>query len=124
MSGNPAIVVGAKLPLTLTLVDAEAGHDVVASVTDSFGKQHVRTKLIDVGSGVYVNNEVQMPDVPFVVVQYFVQDSDKYEVASERFDSIPKPMPPEKMIDGQVIKRAKVKDIISGDVIHESSIKE
>lgn len=113
-------MIGSLLPLSFTTVDANALLEVVASVVDCFGKQHGRVKMHHVGNGIYIDRSVQMPDVPFVVVQYFVTNSDLYEVASERFDSEPKPSEPVKFIDGHVVARKNTQEYINGEVIDET----
>lgn len=110
-------IVGTPLNLSLTTVDAKTGLEVVASVVDSHGTQVARVKLQDIGSGIYVDRSVQMPDVPFVVVQYLITNDDNYEIASERFDSVPKPSAPIKAIEGNIIKRQRANDHIIGEVM-------
>lgn len=117
MSGNPKIVVGGAIPLSLTTVDNAKGLSVIASIVDCFGAQIAREKLSETSPGVYVSLDVKMPDVPFVVVQYFIQDSDKYAVANERFDSEPKASEPVKFLEGQVTSRKKLTEYVSGEVI-------
>lgn len=122
MSGNPKITVGERLPLTMTTVDDAKGLEVVAVVTDAFGKQIASEKMTEPGPGVYVNLDVIMPDVPFVVVKYFINNSDLYAVCSERFDSQPKPSEPAKFVEGQVTSRKKLTEYVSGEVINEDPI--
>ena len=117
MSGNQALI-GSKLPLSLTTVDGKSGLEVHASVVDCFGKSHGTVKLQDLGSGIYADRSLEMPDVPFVIVQYVI-NSDEYEMPSERFDSIQKASE-EKFIDGRVTKSTKTSEYISGEVMDEA----
>lgn len=118
MPGNQTIV-GQPIPLSLTTVDGKSGLEVHASVVDCFGKSHGNVKLQDLGSGVYVDRSILMPDVPFVIAQYVIND-DRYEMPSERFDSIPKASEPVKFIEGRVTKRSPSGDYIAGEVISET----
>jgi hypothetical protein len=112
------IMVGEILPLSLTTVDGKSGLEVYASVVDCFGKAQGNVKLEDLGSGIYVDRTLRMPDVPFVIAQYVIND-EKYEMPSERFDSIPKPSEPAKFIEGRIAKRSKIEDYITGEVENE-----
>lgn len=117
MPGNPKITVGQPIPLSMTTVDNVAGLDVRASVVDCFGIGHGTVKLQEVNAGIYTDLSIKMPDVPFVVVQYFIQDNDLYGIPSERFDSAPKPSLPEKYVDGVVTNKRKLTNIVEGDVV-------
>lgn len=111
------ILVGDKVPLFLQLVDREPGHKVECVVVNDLGKELDRMSMIDSGNGLYLGPDYKMPDVPYIIALYSVQDSDKYEDASDLFTSRPKAVQKEKHIEGQVTKRQKSNEMIMGMVI-------
>lgn len=120
MSQAGQVVVGELIPLTLQVVDGQAGLRVSCNVVDDLGKSIALVNLQDYGGGLYVDKSVQMPDARFVVAQYSVE-GDTYEVVSERFDSVPKTVEPEKFITGIVEGSKMNNDFIIGMVTNEKN---
>lgn len=113
------IEVGKSIPLVLQVFDKRSDLKVTAKLVDNFGI-HIATKeLTSFGDGLYMNQSIEMPDVKFIVAQYFVEPDD-YEVSSDQFFAIPKPSEPDKFIVGQVESRIKSNEYVIGVITNET----
>lgn len=111
------VMVGRRIPLNLQVHDGNASLKVSCILTDSFGKEFARADLPSFANGLYMNTDLEMPDVPLLVAQFFTDRPDDYEVAQEVFRSIPKPVIEEKPILGEVISVEQSSEIIIGEVV-------
>lgn len=113
------VEVGKRVPLVLQVFDKRDDLTVKAKIIDNLGIELANIKLISYGGGLYMNQTFPMPDVRFIVAQYEI-DSDDYEVTSDQFEAIPKPSEPEKLIVGQVEKRLKYNEYVTGVITNET----
>lgn len=80
---------GAPVPIHLQLFDGNQNATVRAQVVKPTLETLIEVSLKHVGGGLYANNTVLMPDVPFLIVNYMVlengKESENYERASDVF---------------------------------------
>ena len=100
------VKVGSKIPLILQVHDGNPNLSVDAVLIDTFGNEFMRAKMNPVAGGLYINNEIEMPDIQMLIAQYHTDKPEDYEIAQDVFKAIPKPNAPEKMIVGEVIDKA------------------
>lgn len=55
-----------------------------------YGDQLSSVYLHHIKSGLYINTDVPMPDLSYILVSYTVEDSEEFQSGLERFDSTPK----------------------------------
>ena len=83
------IKVGDSVPLHLQLFDGKTDKVGVATVFDDMKKEIFSSQLAHVGNGLYINEDLKMPNIPFMIASYIVFDGDKesmdYERASDVF---------------------------------------
>lgn len=96
------IKVGDNIPLSLNLFDKAADKNVRVDIYSSNGEKLKQVYLYHIESGLYVNTDVPMPDVRYIIAFYEVENSEDYETVSERFYSSPLPLEPKKWITGIV----------------------
>lgn len=115
------VQVGQTIPLTLQVYDGNDSLKVTATLLDKFGKEFFRSSLNHVRSGLYASFEIEMPDVDILVAQYETNEPENYELAQDIFKSIPKPMPIEKSLVGEVVSKGLWDDekIIIGEAYAE-----
>ena len=113
------VIIGEKMPLALKLYDSRPDKTIRADVFSMFGDKLATVNLYHAQSGLYLNTDLPMPDVPYVLVTYTVEDSEDYESVCERFDSCERPTEPETFVSGQVESSSKNTEFISG-VIDET----
>ena len=113
------IEVGSCIPLIVQVYDKRADLTVTAKLIDNIGIVLKTVELFSYGDGLYMNQECEMPDVRYVVAQYFIEP-DEYQVSSDTFFAIPKPGIEEIYIVGSVEKRAKFNEFIIGVVTNET----
>lgn len=114
------VIVGEKMPLALKLFDSNPNQKVRADVFSMFGDLLARVYLYHAQSGLYINTDLPMPDVPHVLVTYTVEESEDYESVCERIDSCQPDKLPDQFIAGQVESIVKSTEFITG-VIHETT---
>jgi hypothetical protein len=115
-------MVGQSIPLSCQVDDGNQALSFEAVIKDFEGVLIGAVKLGHHGRGLYTSRGPLMPDVPFVVVQYFPSDVENYSIEAERIDSIPRPSEPIKYIAGHVTKRLK-SDLFIGKVKSREKIK-
>ena len=108
------ILVGDIIPLSAQLHDGKPDVEVRAIVRDDIGLELTNEKLFHAGSGLYISNDVNVPDVRHVVVQYITNAPKDYEIGTEVFKALPKPKPQEKIAIGEVLSKIKSIEIITG----------
>ena len=113
------VKVGDLIPLTLQVYDKRTDLTVTAKLVDNFGVLIAEKELASFGDGLYMSQTIQMPDVKFIIAQYFVTP-DEYEVSSDQFFAIPKPSEPEKLIVGEVQSRIKSNEYAIGVITNEA----
>lgn len=111
-----AVIVGEKIPLALNLHDNRPDLKVQAEIFSMFGDRLATVYLYHAQSGLYINTDLPMPNVPYIIVKYDVLDSEDYESVAERFDSSQREPDPEKFVSGQVDTVVKSKEFITGVV--------
>ena len=115
------VVVGAKIPLTLQVFDGNQGLKVEAVLTDNHGKEFSRVGLSHISMGLYANFEIEMPDADVLIAQYTTDKPDDYELVQDVFKSVPKPIPAELVLVGEVVSKSQWDDekIIIGEAYVE-----
>lgn len=77
------------VPIHLQLYDGNNDAQVRAQVLKPTLETMIEVELQNVGNGMYMNNSVLMPDVPFLIANYVVfengKESENYERASDVF---------------------------------------
>lgn len=111
------IELGKSIPLSLQAVDGNPSMNIIATCIDNFGVVIAKVKMTHYENGLYLSNEVPMPDVKYVVAQYDSGD-DNYEITSDVFYTVPKPQT-EKFIVGEICK-VEQNEFIIGTVTHET----
>lgn len=114
------VTVGEKMPLALKLYDGNQFQKVRADVFSMFGDKLASVFLYHAQNGLYINTDLPMPDVQFVLATYTVEDSENYESVCERIDSRKRDPEPEKFISGQVTAQSESSEFITG-VIDETT---
>jgi hypothetical protein len=97
------VVVGGKIPLNLQVFDGNPNLSVTAALIDKHGKEFFRVTLSHLSNGLYVNFDLEMPEVDLLIAQYETSKQDDYELSQDIFKAIPKARPIEKMIVGEVV---------------------
>lgn len=115
------IEVGQIIPISAQLYDGRTDVEVTATVKDDLGLLIGSTKLFSIGEGAYISNDVRMPNVRYVVVQYFTNMPDDYPTASETFLAIPKAAPKENILIGEVVSKVKSDNTIRGVAVRENT---
>lgn len=108
------VTVGEKMPLALKLYDSRVNMTVRADVFSMFGDRLATVNLYHAESGLYLNTDLPMPDVKYVLVTYTVEDSEDYESVCERFDSSERMPEEESFVAGQVDSVSKSAEFITG----------
>jgi hypothetical protein len=80
-----SVKVGDPIPLSLQLRDGNESQVVQATVLTPTAKVVSEVLLAHQRGGLYMSAAVAMPDVPFVVAQYKVLNTDFYEDAADEF---------------------------------------
>jgi hypothetical protein len=114
------VKIGEKIPLALKLHDNRPGMTVRADIFSMYGDRLSSVYLYHAQSGLYINTDLPMPDVPYALVTYTVEDSEDYESVCERIDSRQRDSEPEKYISGQVTSESTSSEFITG-VIDETT---
>jgi len=97
------IMVGDAIPLILKVRDGNEKLNVKAIVSNNYGEILNTVELQNVGRGLYQNFDMAMPDCKVVIAEYFTNDPEKYEEGMDVFKSIPKPMPEDIYLLGEVV---------------------
>jgi len=105
MFGNKMIevVVGKPIPLTLQVFDGKTDLKVTTILSDKFSSEYMRVNMKHIMRGFYGNFEIEMPDTDILIAQYETSAPDVYELAQDVFKSVPKSVPLEKIIVGEVV---------------------
>lgn len=110
------VVVGSKVPLSLQLYDNKSGLKVTADILDMFGVKLTQMHLHSTESGLYINTDYPMPELPYILVSYAVDNSNEYESCFERFYSVAAEPEEETWIVGSVDNVSKDNEWITGVV--------
>ena len=114
------VQVGQPIPLNLQLYDGKSDVKVMSIIVDSNKNEVFRADLSHVSNGLYLNMDFPMPEfVDFVIAQYFTDKPEEYAVVTDTFKAVPKPVPEEKIIVGEVISMEK-SDILFGEVVNDN----
>jgi hypothetical protein len=114
------IMVGDIIPLVLKVRDGNEKLNVKAIVSNNYGEILKTVELINSGRGLYQNFDVQMPDCKYLIAEYFTNDPEKYEEGMDIFKAIPKPIPEENYLLGEVVSVQSLTedDSIIGEVVN------
>lgn len=111
---------GEKIPLALKLYDNRPDMKVRADIFNMFGELLNSIRLHHTQSGLYINTDLPMPDLEYILVTYTVEDSEDYESICERFDGVKK-QENDKWIYGQVDEMVKSSEFITGVIVDETT---
>lgn len=115
------LVAGERIPLSLKLYDSAPDKKVRADIYNASGVKIQSVYLYHIENGVYMNTEIEAPNIKNIVIDYQVEDSEDYSGASERFFILPPKVEEEKIIIGQVQEKITTSDFIKGVIIETQS---
>lgn len=113
------VLVGQKIPLNLQVYDGNKDLLVECILFDKNGNRYLSAQLTHSNAGLYLNNEVEMPEIDYLIAQYFTNKPMDYEMAQDIFHAVPKVQPLEKYLLGEVIDSIELSeqdDMLIGEV--------
>jgi hypothetical protein len=113
---------GAVIPLICQAHDGNKELEIVCVLTEfNSKKEFMRVNMQHIANGLYVNNDVEMPNLGIITAQYFI-NSDEYNVSIDIYEPILKPELIEKIIVGEAVSKTKSNLIIGVVVKSEKKI--
>ena len=121
MESKNTVMVGSPIPITVQLHDGAINRTVNVVVFDPIGQDLGSVRLSSGPGGFYWSNGFAMPDAPWVAVVATVDGLDllgqEYSKGAELFYSAPRPVAPEKVFRGALIKTREAEKIFKGVLI-------